>query len=284
MKTPDLASNAALSALEKVLTPVARLALAFGVKYQEADELLRRVFVREAERAMRGSGAVRALRGGKLNTSQMSVMTGLQRKEIARLQALDEEPVSTTDAQFNAKRSLASQVLLRWVEEADVRPQHVVLPIQPAHAGELSFAGLAALIVTDVHYRAVLDELIRLGLVRESDGTVELLHDAFVPRNTPADQLAVLGDNTSAHLASAIENLIPNGRRCMEQAIWGEGIALADCQHLDAVARRLWAHSHRTLFKEISNAPEAPAGQLRHRVHIGMYVQVEPMQSTGESA
>ncbi|MFM2400400.1 MAG: hypothetical protein RL341_2557 [Pseudomonadota bacterium] len=279
-------TNAAVVALEKLLAPMVRLALSSGLKYQEVDEVLRRAFVREAEQAMRHSGGARALRSGKLNTSQMSVMTGLQRKEIQRLQALD----AISEAQLNqvatatTKRSLASQVLLRWVEEADAHPERVVLPLLPATPDSPSFATLTASVVTDVHHRAVLDELIRLGLVREADGVAELLHDAFVPRNAPVDQLAVLGDNTAAHLASAVENLAEGGRRCLEQSIWGEGISEVECKRLDSVARRLWMQSHHTLFKEITDAPEAPAGQTRHRVRIGMYVHVEPLVSQGENA
>jgi Family of unknown function (DUF6502) len=266
-------------ALERLLAPVSRLALSFGLKYQELDEILRGLLVREAEQAMR------ARPDGRLNTSQMSVMTGLQRKEINRLQALAARGYAE-DGMSGASRSLASQVLLRWVEELDTHPERVLLPVLPAipsRANSLSFAQLAASVVTDVHHRATLDELIRLGLVREEDGMVQLLSDAFVPRHAPADRLVLMAQNAAAHLNTGVDNLDGSNAPRLEQAIWGEGISLADCARLDGVARKAWLDAHRTLFREISDTPEVPAGEVRHRVRIGMYVHCEPITSEGET-
>jgi hypothetical protein len=274
----NFSPNAALRAIARLLAPLARLALAHGVKYQQIDELLRQAMVDEAQRAMMSGGAQRALRGGKINTSQMSVMTGLQRKDISRIQQHSAQ--SPKEPQDGGARSLASQVLLHWANELDRHPERVVLPIT-ADGQAPSFARVSAAIVTDVHHRAVLDELIRLGLVRETDGEVELLHDAFVPRGASADKLAVLADNTSAHLASAVNNLGPDGLHCMEQAIWGKGISLADCERLDGIARQAWASAHQTLFDAISATPEAPPNEARHRIHIGMYAHAEPLNDEG---
>src|SRR4051794_23549071 len=64
-----------LGACERVLRPLVRLSLAFGIKYAHLEEVLRDVLLDEARRAWLEQGT-------EPNISQLSVTTGLNRKAV----------------------------------------------------------------------------------------------------------------------------------------------------------------------------------------------------------
>ena len=74
-----------LRALEQVLAPLARLAVARGLRFAATEELFKRAFVRAARAAHAGSS------GGR-DVSRVSTATGLTRREVARLSAAHECP------------------------------------------------------------------------------------------------------------------------------------------------------------------------------------------------
>ena len=64
-----------LQACARVLRPVVRLALAFGLKHAHFETVLRELLIDEARRLWRAKGA-------EPNISQLSVTTGLNRKVV----------------------------------------------------------------------------------------------------------------------------------------------------------------------------------------------------------
>jgi Family of unknown function (DUF6502) len=70
------------NAVVQLLRPLVRVLLRHGLAYDEFAELARRTYVDVADRDF-------ALKGRKQTTSRISVITGLNRKEVARLQGLN---------------------------------------------------------------------------------------------------------------------------------------------------------------------------------------------------
>ena len=258
---------AAFAALRLMLRPAVFLALRAGLKYADLDALLRRLLVDLGTHELRrGAGS-----STRLNASAVSVLTGLHRKEVARLSGESDDASAPIPSDT---RSAASQVLLRWVREVDARPQHAVLSLA-------AFTDLARSWLSDVHPRAVLDELQRLGLVRESDDEVELLADSFVPVAAGDDRLLLMAENVRAHLETGLHNsleLTASTPR-LEQAIWGEGMRQSDCDAVAAMARAEWAKTYESLYTALEAAPEATDGVPKRRMRIGMYVHIEPMNT-----
>lgn len=274
------------SALARMLEPALALALESGLKHADVDAIVRSVLVGLAERQL-GAG----------NVSQLSVCTGLNRKEVGRLQRQSKAALAlggslaAPDFAGASKRSVASQVFLHWVQSLDEHPEWVTLPVAGAVAqGPQSFTQLARAVVSDVHPRALLDELGRLGLVQEIDGEARLLTDGFVPTATHSNadhgaaaadaSLALLADNVRSHLAAGVANISQNTPKTLEQSLWGEGLSGEDCLALDAAARAAWATAHSLLYQRLLAAPEAQTGQARHRFRLGMYVHAEPMPTS----
>ena len=73
-----------LQALDSLLLPLAQLCVGKGVPIQAAEERLRRAFVEAARRSSDGANPQRL-------TSRISTLTGLTRREVARIQAKTQE-------------------------------------------------------------------------------------------------------------------------------------------------------------------------------------------------
>ncbi len=254
---------------------MAQMAMQAGLNHAQLDELWRMAMVEAAGASSK-------------NVSQVSVATGLHRKEVMRLQELIDAKLAGQTPEPK-KRPWASQLVLKWADWVSREPHLGVLPLLHEAAEVACFAKLSRSVTTDVHPRAVLQELLRLGLVSEAEGRVSLLVAQFVPKGSADDALGVLADNVSDHLQTGLSNIASDvaskrgelaGDKWMEQAIWAEGISLADVQKLNATAREAWAHAYRLLYKQLLDTPEAQAPQQRMRVRVGMYVAAAPQAVT----
>ncbi|HKE45583.1 MAG TPA: DUF6502 family protein, partial [Steroidobacteraceae bacterium] len=78
MSGPYNVKQALLAAYRHLLTPLVRVLLRNGISYLEFAEVAREVFVNVAGRDF-------TLPKRKISLSRMAIMTGLSRKEVARL-------------------------------------------------------------------------------------------------------------------------------------------------------------------------------------------------------
>src|SRR5690242_19270695 len=171
--------NAVLSpllmlAVRRVLRPLVRLMLANGVTYPLLTEMMKGIFVETAARDFR-------LSDRELTDSRISLLTGIHRKDVRRLR--DE---TGTVAPKPAGVSLAAQVISVWTgspDFIDAEGHPLLLHRLASRGGAKSFEELAARVSTDVRSRPMLDELLRLGVVRlDEEDRVALAAEAFVPR------------------------------------------------------------------------------------------------------
>jgi hypothetical protein len=252
-----------------MLRPIMRLALDRGLKYQDVDELIRDLMLDEAARDW-------AKRNGKEPSgSQLSVTTGINRKEVKKRVTMG-DPNDTLPI---SGKSVASQVFLKWSREVQLHPSYSVLASDSADPSEMTFAKLVRSAGNDVHYRSVLDELLRLKLVSESAGFVRIESTSFVPPGASSETLAIVSDNAQAHLDAAIANIGGRDRPYLERAVWGDGISLAECEKIHSLARSSWDLMHTGLYDAIAQAPEARDGEQRHRIRVGTYVYFESIEA-----
>ena len=244
--------QAALSeALQQVLAPLARLAVAQGLPYAVVDEMLRRSVVREAHAAHPDLPEHRRV-------SRVSTSTGLNRREVGRLLAAAPERLAPA-------RSPLNEVFAHWLihpayRDADGHP----LPL-PRTGPAPSFEALAHEISRDVHPRSFLEELLRLGLAEHDDtsDTVHLSRKGFVPREDLRQMVGFLGANVGDHLAAAVANVLDTGggrKPHFEQAVFGEGLSAASVAELREVLRGHW----KTLAADLVHAHRG-AGRARRR-------------------
>ncbi len=183
-------------ALARLLTPLVRIMLRYGVSCGAFTDLLRRVYVTVAERDF-------AVAGRKQTTSRIAVLTGLNRKEVARLRRLEPDEPDALDERYNR----AARVMTGWLRDPDFRDPAggpADLPLE----GDSGFTALVRRYSGDMPVRAVLDELERVGAVaRTGDGRITAVEHGYVPAGDDADKLRILGTDTRDLIATIDHNL-----------------------------------------------------------------------------
>lgn len=266
MSQPAPDKTAVLAAVAQLMRPLAELCLQSGIPIQPVEELFRQVVVDEAQR----------LAGGDVATSRVSAMTGLTRREVARLRSMAAQ-------ELPSPRSVTTDLLTRWLSA----PEYVSRsrPRVIARTGAApSFEHLASTVTRDVHARTLLTEMQRLRLVEhdEHKDTVRLLVDAFVPRDDLPRMLGFLGDNAGDHLRAAVRNVLGDGSEHFEQALYADELS-AESVH---AARDLITAQWRSLLTTLAPQLEALMAQDREAgrpqdqaIRIGLYSWARPMQS-----
>lgn len=212
--SPTLSSHEALlKAVARILRPLVRVLLRNRVASDAVTELVRRVFVEVAFEEF-------ALEGKRPTQSRVSVLTGLNRKEVARLRGLaDSELPAPGD-----RRNRAAALLGAWrrddaFHDADGAP--AALPF----SGELSFTTLCQRHSGDMKPRSLADELLAAGALEEVEGRLRMTSDGYVPRGDATEILQILGTDTAELVSTIDHNLCaPAGRHRYQSKVKYDGI------------------------------------------------------------
>ena len=284
-------------AVVQLLRPLVKVLLRHGVAYDEFAELARRTYVDVAERDF-------TLQGRKQTASRISVITGLNRKEVARLQALNSpdapdalgtagaagaastanaagEAGGTAGAQRDARgadlartMNRAAKVVVGW------RHEHGPAGGEPQPLDAEQFAALVRRHSGDMPPRAVLDELRHAGaLTHGDDGRYHLAPQGYVPQQTDVRKIALLGQHAGELLGTIEHNLAqPPEQAWLQQRVFADHIP---AEHVDAVRARLrttglqaLADTRQTLIDH-DGGDAAPLPGAR-RVTLGVYYFEEP--------
>lgn len=273
---PAMASRESESDVEQTLTramaqllgPLARLAIARGVKFPQVQELLKQAFVLAA----RGQDSA----PGARDVSRVATTAGLTRREVGRL-SQRQPPARGEHA------SPATQVFTRWLADRKLRDGRGRPRVLPRLGPAPSFEALARSVTRDVHPRRLLDELLRLGLVSHNDrtDTVRLLKDAFVPRDDLARMLGFLGHNVGDHLAATVANVLDDDRRHFEQALFVDDLSDASVDLAKKLIQAQWRALTAALVPELEDllaVDKRSEPQPRRRLRIGLYSYDETMR------
>jgi len=182
-------------AVVRLLRPLVRILIRNGMPYGAFADLAKQVYVELAMTEF-------AISGRKPSVSRASVITGLSRKEVLRVQRLP----SQDDAALAERYNRGARVISGWARDADFvdsRRQPLALSLD----GPIpSFTELVKRHSGDVPVRAILDELLRVGAVeRRADGQLRLLTPAYVPAGGELEKIGILGTDV-AYLVSTIDH------------------------------------------------------------------------------
>lgn len=207
-----------LTAMQRVLKPLVRLALAQGVNYQMLLETLKIVFVQVAEEDFK-------LAKREQTDSRISLLTGLHRKDVHRLR---DQPDNSQNQ--HSLVTLGSQLVGLWVSNADFidstgNPKP--LPRLASVGGELSFDRLVASVSKDIRARPVLDEWLRVGVVHINDDDCVCLNTAaFVPSEDFDSKLFFFQQNIHDHIAATTHNLMNITPPMLERCVYYDGLTV----------------------------------------------------------
>jgi hypothetical protein len=198
----DKKNQVLYAAVARILRPLIHILIRNGISYGTFADLAKWLFVDVAKREF-------AIEARKQTISRVSVITGLNRKEVKRVSEL-----ATPDDQASSERyNRAARVIAGWRRDktyCNEKGQPADLPL----AGEeATFQTLVKKYSGDMPFRAVLDELIRVDAAAQTDdGRVHLIARAYLPAGDETMKIHILGTDV-AHLISSIRhNLNPDVR------------------------------------------------------------------------
>jgi hypothetical protein len=264
--------QALLGALGQVLEPLADLCIGQGVAIQAIEEALRHAMVRAARKASAGANPERL-------TSRISTMTGLTRREVARIEQAS-EPARP------ASRSLVTEIFTRWAFEPEYRDAANQPRALPKMGPAPSFEALAKRVTSDVHPRSLVAEMERLGLLGRDGDELRLLKDSLVPQGDWAHMVGFLGDNVGDHLRAATANVLGDGPPHFEQSVLADELSLESMAQVKRLITQQWQQVMSDIVPQLEAlmAQDAAAGRARDQaVRIGMYSWMREM-STEEQA
>lgn len=274
MSSPTLPPSL-ISALRRVMRPLVRLMLRKGITYTVFVDLLKEVFVDVADREFR-------LDDKAPSDSRISLLTGVHRKDVRRLR--HEADASSMALPDNI--TLGAQLVNVWSNSPPFckeTGQALPLPRLASVGGEASFDALVAKVSTDIRARVVLDEWLRLGVVRlDEQDCVHLEAQAFLPQKGFDEKAAYLGHNLHDHASAAVHNLSGEEPPFFERSVHYDALAPVSVQVLrDAVA----SEGMQTLLEFSRLAADLENRDLsslepRQRITIGLYFYTEPNSPT----
>ncbi len=266
--------HALSAATLQLLHPLVTILLRNNVSHRTFAELAKRVYVEVAN-------AEFGIAGKKQTTSRISILTGLTRKEVQRLlaQPPDTEPVSAKEYHR------ASRVITGWVRDPDFGDGKGHPHPLRMEGKRASFSTLVKRYSGDIPIRAMADELLRVGAVKQlKDGRICLLSRGYTPQKGPVEKLQVLGSNTADLIMTIDHNLYqkPTKPRFQRKVMYGnvpveaarefQTLAAAQGQKLLGAIDRWLAHRDRDINP-------ASKGTGRVRVGLGIYHFEEQLDS-----
>ena len=255
-------ANSVLPAVEHLLYPLARLLLDRGIGFGTLSEVIKFVMIKEAERQLSNA------QGSAATDSRISISTGIHRKEVKRLRALDSH-----DTDFFAA-SLAAQVVAKWTGDPKLRNRQGLktLPKKKKAARGFDFEDLVRSVSTDVRPKAVLDDMVLRGLASiDEDGLVRLHPDNLALNQGQEETLHYLSMNIHDHLSTAIGNLITPEKKSLDRCVHYHGLSNAAVAQLQKISEKQAMQALLAVNKAAQALLEQEKSRGEQRMNFGVY-------------
>lgn len=226
-----------MRAARRVLRPLVRLLLRNGVPSDALTELVRKTYVDVADEEFGIDGKPQTL-------SRISVITGLNRKEVSRLRKMP--PLDRSDEVWWNR---AAHVLASWLRDEtflDRKGDPLDLPFSGPSP---SFSDLVRKHSGDMRPRPVADELLRLGAVEEVDGRLRMTSRGYVPGADPEQIIDIFGID-SAELMETIDHNLRHDKedRLVQLKVLSDNVPAEYLEEFNRYSARL----SRNVLEELS--------------------------------
>jgi hypothetical protein len=266
------AADGLLAGAAETLRPIVRHLLAAGVPFGLLEARLRELVVAVGDEDF-------TLAGRRQTDSRISLITGINRKEVRRIRS--QSPQAERLPSFG--RNQAAGLISRW--RADPRATDRAgrpKPI-PYKAGRgPSFVQLVEQVTADLPARAILDELVRTGAAElRGDRWVVLKSDAYVPKLGRAEKLAMLREDPADLIETMLRNIFEEvsepllQRRVSYDNVGAEGVVKLRRRVRSAAETFLRGIDKLFAKYDRDRNPKAPAGE-RQLAGLGVYYFESP--------
>ena len=251
-------------AVLRILRPLVRVLLRHGMAYGTFAELARKAFVDEAFAELERQGR-------RPTVSAASALTGLTRKEAKRLR---EERVVGGE-QSSQRYNRAIRVISGWLEDPRYHTGTGAPAVLPLDGDSASFASLVREKSGDIPAVSMLSVLEASGNVSVCDGRVTLEARSYLPADTPAERLHILGTDVAELIATIDHNLeAPAGQRYFQRKVSNVRVPPAELEEFRALSNRKSQQLLEEYHAWLSAHELAPSEQGREPaayVSVGIY-------------
>jgi hypothetical protein len=254
-------------AAASTLRPLVKRLLASGVPFGRLEARLRELFVEVAETEL-------ALPARRQTDSRVSLLTGINRKEVRRIRSAERGQPAPSSFSMN----YASSLISRWLTDPQTvdragRPRP--LPYQ-AERGP-SFMKLARKVTADLAPRVLLDEVVRSGAAELRPGNLVVLKsDAYVPKREPAEKLQILGEDPPELIETILRNIFSESPELLlQRKVYYDNLGSRAATQIRAQMRRegerFLRRVNRLLGKHDRDRNVKAAGGDRYYAGMGVY-------------
>ncbi|MFK7859734.1 MAG: DUF6502 family protein [Granulosicoccus sp.] len=174
------------------LRPFIRLLLRYGIGYGEFAQVCKELFVEVADTDFR-------IADRKQTVSRISVLTGITRREIKHIR----ETASDNSRKYFPYNH-AARVLSSWMNDPEFQDEDGNADQLTASTdGDGTFNKLVLKYGHNTPYRAILDELIRVGAVDvDENGTARMVSTGYVPAKDSEKLLSIAMQSVADHIST----------------------------------------------------------------------------------
>lgn len=268
---------ALVKAVTLLCTPLIRLLIEKGITFPQFRELMKELYVEVADKHF-------ALDDKKPSDSRIFVLTGIHRKDIKRIRLQGKQE----DQQITSSASLSGELVARWSSMPEyLDDKGKPRPLQKSgNDTEAGFEQLVSSVNKDVRPRVILDEWLRLNIVRLKDDYVVLNKLAFVTNKEFKEMAYYLGHNVHDHVASCVSNILSEEEPMLERSVYYASLTEQSVKKLNTIASKKGDDLLQHLNKQAIKLYDADKHKddAKYRIRLGVYWYQTQLEANAESS
>ena len=255
---------ALVKAVSMLCRPLIRLLIEKGMSFPQFRELMKELYVEVADTHF-------SLDDKKPSDSRIFVLTGVHRKDIKRLR----QQVEQDNSPISSSASLSGEIVARWNSMAEYLDDKGS-PRQLFKSGKHEEAGFDQLVSSvnkDVRPRVILEEWLRLNIVRVKGDYVVLNKSAFVTNKEFKEMAYYLGHHIHDHLASCVNNILAEDEPMLERSVYYASLTEDSVNKLNTLANKKGNELLQHLNKQAIKLYDADKNKAdaNYRMRLGVY-------------
>lgn len=255
---------ALVKAIAMLCRPLIRLLIEKGITFTQFRELMKTLYVEVATEHF-------SLDDKTPSDSRVFVLTGIHRKDIKRIRQQSEQE----DATITTSASLSAEIIARWTGMAEfLDDKNKPRALSKSGKGEESgFEQLVSSVNKDVRPRVILEEWLRLNIVRMKGEQVVLNKSAFVANKEFKEMAYYLGHNVHDHLASCVSNILAEDEPMLERSVYYASLTEDSVSKLKTIASKKGNDLLQQLNKQALKFYDADKDKAdaNYRMRLGVY-------------
>ena len=255
---------ALVKAVVMLCKPLIRLLIEKGMTFPQFRELMKELYVEMADKHF-------SLDGEKPSDSRIFVLTGVHRKDVKRIRQQAEQENSP----IISSASLSGEIVARWAsmpEYLDDKGKSRPL-LKSGNKNEVGFTQLVSSVNKDVRPKVILEEWLRLNIVRLKDDYVVLNKSAFVTNKEFTEMAYYLGHNIHDHMASCVSNILGESDPMLERSVYYASLTENSVNKLNSIASKKGNELLQHLNKQAIKLYDADKQKedATYRMRLGVY-------------